>query len=68
MAHLLAVRSSGRDLTLVRRPIRARTQAKTSHPDLSTFKKADLVEMAEAKGTDASGTKADLVERLGVAE
>lgn len=52
-----AVRSSGRVLADVRRPKRT--------PALQTLKKAELVELAESKGVEASGTKADIVERLG---
>ena len=33
-------------------------------PDLETLTKAELAAMAEAKGLDPAGTKADLVERL----
>jgi SAP domain. len=32
--------------------------------DLSTLTKADLVALAEQKAIDASGTKADIIERL----
>jgi hypothetical protein len=52
-----AVRSSGRDVRLVRRP------APTIIPSVE-LKKAELVELAEARGIDTSGTKADIVERL----
>jgi hypothetical protein len=34
-------------------------------PDVASLKKAELVELAEARGVDASGTKADIVDRLG---
>ena len=54
-----AVRSNGRVLSAVRRP-------KPAKPvDLSALKKAELVELAEAKGVETEGTKADIVERLG---
>ena len=54
-----SVRNNGRDYRAVRRPQRA------APVDLTALKKAELTEMAEAKGVDTSGTKADLVERLG---
>lgn len=56
-----AVRSNGRDRSVVRTAASRRAPVK---PDLASLKKADLVEMAEAKGVDTDGTKADLVERL----
>jgi hypothetical protein len=37
----------------------------TSPPDLSALLKGDLVALAEQRGLDTSGTKADLVARLG---
>jgi hypothetical protein len=52
-----SVRSSGRDLSAVRRPRKAKV-------DHASLKKAELIELAEAQGIDSSGTKADLVERL----
>jgi hypothetical protein len=50
-------RTSGRDLRAVRRPI-------LLPDDPTTLKKAELVALAEASGVDASGTKAEIVERL----
>lgn len=32
--------------------------------ELAELKKAELVELAEAQGVDAAGTKAEIVERL----
>jgi hypothetical protein len=49
-------RTSGRDLTEVRRPRRP--------VPLDTLKKPELVKLAEAEGLDTSGTKAELIERL----
>jgi hypothetical protein len=37
---------------------------KAGGADLSSLKKAELVALAEAQGVDASGTKADIAERL----
>lgn len=54
-----SVRSSGRDITAVRRP-----KAVAKPVQLTELKKADLVALAEAQGVDAGGTKADIVERL----
>ena len=52
-------RTSGRDLRAVRRP------KPTLKPvELEALKKAELVELAEARGVDTSGTKADIVDRL----
>lgn len=64
MAHIerFTVRNCGRDIKLVRRP------QKAAPADLGSLKKADLVEMAEAQGIDASGTKADIAERLEAAD
>lgn len=58
-----AVRSNGRDRSVIRTPDRRAKPA-----DISTLKKAELVAMAEAKGVDTDGTKADIVERLGSVE
>jgi SAP domain-containing protein len=33
-------------------------------PDLAALKKAELVELADERGVDSSGTKADIIERL----
>lgn len=60
-----AVRNNGRVLADVRRPNRERMAVKAGVAPLESLKKADLVEMAEARGTDPKGTKAELVERLG---
>ena len=67
MPHItrFAVRNNGRVLTDVRRPDRARMAAKAGVVDVGSLKKAELVELAETHGVDTSGTKADLVERLG---
>lgn len=54
-------RTSGRDLSAVRRP--TRTVLKTT---AESMKKADLVALAEEVGADPKGTKAELVERLAV--
>jgi hypothetical protein len=66
--HRFAVRSSGRDLSLVRRPL-ARAPIVVApvvvEPALDEMLKADLVSLAESKGVDSSGTKADIVARLG---
>jgi hypothetical protein len=53
-----SVRSSGRDLSAVRRP------KTTPKPDLASLRKPDLVALAEAQVIDSSGTVADLRERL----
>ena len=60
-----AVRSNGRTLSAVRRPVRERIAVKAGVAPIESMKKADLVARAEAQGIDSSGTKADLVERLG---
>lgn len=60
-----SVRSSGRDIRAVRRIDRATQTRKSGLADPATLKKAELVALAESQGVDASGTKADLVERLG---
>jgi hypothetical protein len=54
-----SVRSSGRDIRAVRRP--APTVAK---PTVEGLRKAELVELAEERGLDTSGTKAEIAERL----
>jgi hypothetical protein len=51
-----SVRSSGRDLAQVRRP--------KQKPVLTDLKKPELVALAAERGVDASGTKAELLERL----
>lgn len=59
-------RTSGRELTAVRRPDKkvALAKATAAKPLLADLKKADLVELAEARGVDPSGRKDELVERL----
>ena len=52
-------RSSGRDLTAVRRPKRSLRRGVAA-----AMNKSELVEFAEAAGIDTSGTKADLLERV----
>jgi hypothetical protein len=42
----------------------ARKAAPVVKPDLSTLTKAELVSLAEERGIDSSGTKADLIARL----
>lgn len=59
-----SVRSSGRDIAVVRRPDRASLARKSGLADPASLKKAELVALAEAQGIDSSGTKADIVERL----
>jgi hypothetical protein len=70
--HRFAVRSSGRDLTLVRRPLRdvpvVVAPVVKAEPALDEMLKSDLVELAESKGVESSGTKADLLARLGSAQ
>lgn len=56
-------RTSGRDLTAVRRPQRTIRRGVAA-----AMNKAELVEFAEAAGIDASGTKADLLERVSAPE
>jgi hypothetical protein len=53
-----SVRSSGRDLSAVRRP------KATAKPDLASLRKRELVALAESQGVDSTGTVADLRERL----
>lgn len=53
-------RTSGRNLTAVRRPAKAAPKAS----DLDALKKDELKDLAEARGLDTSGTKAELAERL----
>jgi hypothetical protein len=36
----------------------------SSSPDLSSLKKDELVALAESRGIDSSGKKADIIERL----
>lgn len=43
----------------------AATTENVDEPSLDDLTKAELVERAEAAGLDTSGTKAELVERLG---
>jgi len=59
-------RTSGRDLLAVRRPGRAVViVGDVPVPEkVTALKKADLVALAEASGVDASGTKAEIAERL----
>lgn len=57
-------RSSGRDLRAVRRPQRLSTP-KPATTSLDGLTKAELAALAESKGLDTSGTKAELTERLG---
>lgn len=47
----------------VEEAIRQREEAKGA-PPLDRLLKDELVAMAEAKGLDTSGTKADIIERL----
>jgi hypothetical protein len=69
-----SVRSSGRDLTVVRRPRRQRLLVKATpviEPEPAKpaeMLKADVVALAESRGIDASGTKADILARLGSVE
>ena len=53
------VRSSGRDVTAVRRPLPSVARATAEK-----LKKAELVAAAEERGLDTDGTKAELVDRL----
>jgi hypothetical protein len=68
---MLVWRTSGRDLTEVRRPstvvVTPTEPADTTvvEPDLEALKKPELVALAEERGVDASGTKADIIDRLG---
>lgn len=58
MAQIISKRSSGRDITLVRRaPLRRRPPV-LEPADLN---KADLANLAAAEGLDTSGTKAELL-------
>lgn len=61
MSHItrFAVRSSGRDVTLVRRP-----KPNFARSTLAAMKKADVVAIAEDVGVDPSGTKDEIVDRL----
>lgn len=66
-----SVRSSGRDLTAVRRPRRmAAGRPKVIDPVeaepvvLDDMLKAEIVALAESRGVDSSGTKAEIVARL----
>ena len=45
---------------VVAEPVEEALQA----PDLESFTKAELVAEAESRGVDASGTKAEILERL----
>ena len=53
---------------LFRRPSRkareAAAAAAAETPALSSLKKDELIELADARGVDATGTKADIIERL----
>lgn len=63
----LTRRTSGRDLASVRRPLRSArpTAARASEPEFNdAMLKADLMDAAQKRGLDASGTKAELIERL----
>lgn len=75
-----AVRSNGRDIALVRRPQRMAAGRPRKFADadsgsgepvvvpvLDDMLKADLVVLAESRGIDSSGTKAELLSRLGSA-
>lgn len=56
---------SGRNKWWVRQREQAvEAPAADEAPDLETLTKAELVAEAEARGVDATGTKADLIERL----
>jgi hypothetical protein len=57
--YIQMARTSGRDLRAVRRPLPSVARAVAEN-----LRKAELVELAEARGLDTSGTKADIVERL----
>lgn len=59
----LTIRPKRKPVATAARVIEPETD-KALGPDLPTLLKADLVAMAEAKGLDASGTKAELIERL----
>jgi hypothetical protein len=52
-------RTSGRDLTAIRRPHKTIRKAVAA-----AMNKTELVEEAEARGLPTEGTKAELVERL----
>lgn len=52
-------RTSGRDLKAVRRPKRT-----VPRETAEKMKKAQLVDLAAAQGVEATGTKAELIERL----
>lgn len=54
-----AVRSSGRDVKSVRRPLPSVARATAEK-----LRKAELVAAAEERGLDTDGTKAELVDRL----
>jgi hypothetical protein len=66
-----SVRSSGRDLNAVRRvrrvaPVVVEQPAVVkTEPALDEMLKSDLVSLAESTGVDSSGTKADILARLG---
>lgn len=69
-----SVRSSGRDLTAVRRPRRmAPARPRVIEPVepveaepvvLDDMLKSEIVALAESRGVDSSGTKAEIVARL----
>ena len=54
-----AVRSSGRDITAVRRPVPSVSRAAAL-----ALKKVELQALAEERGVDTAGTKAEIVNRL----
>ena len=45
-------------------PARPAAEPETETVDLGSLLKAELVEKAEERGIDSSGTKADIIERL----
>jgi uncharacterized protein (DUF2237 family) len=60
LTHYLTFRrTSGRDLSAVRRPRKTLRKGVAA-----SMNKAELVEFAETAGLDTSGTKAELVERI----
>lgn len=61
---------AGNTVRLRRRPVRYRATAPSPSPEpeptpaLSSMKKDELIEEAEKRGIDSSGTKAEIIERL----